>query len=276
MNAVGAIDTVASARQVRRVSWLPDTRLARAEFLKLRKRRGLLLASLALTTGVVLVIFIVLASLHAANPDRHKPAGGAQNVQNAIFLLSELGTAVAVLIGATAGAGDLEAGVFRSLVVTGRPRLALFAARIPGGLAFLLPVFALAVAVAAAAGVAFAGSLPTPGIGFVLKSGLWLEFDMTVLFLLALGVASLFGSRSTTLSVLIPFQLVVTPILQGIHQLAWLREPVLGVAIWHLGPTGVVPPSDLSMSVTAVAAVVAAWLLASLGVGAWRTMTRDA
>jgi ABC-type transport system involved in multi-copper enzyme maturation permease subunit len=276
MNAVGALDAVSSARQVRRVPWLPDTRLARAEFLKLRKRRGLLLASLALTTGVVLVTFIVLVALHAANPDRYKPAGGVQNFENAISLLSELGIAVAVLIGATAGAGDLEAGVFRSLVVTGRSRLALFAARIPGGLALLLPVFALAVAIAAVAGVAAAGSLPTPGIGLVLKYGLWLEFDMAVLFLVALGVAALLGSRATTLSVLIPFQLVVTPILQGIHHLAWLREPVLGVAIWQLGPSDVVPPTDLSMSLGAIVAVVLAWLLVALGAGGWRTMTRDA
>jgi hypothetical protein len=251
-------------------------RLASAEFLKLRKRRGLVIASLLLTTGAVLAIFAILVSLHAANPTRYGPAGGTLNFHNAVFLLSELGTAVAVLIGATAGSGDLEAGVFRSLVVTGRSRLAIFVSRIPGGLGLLLPAFALAVAVAAVAATAFAGPLAAPGLAVVLKSGLWLELDMTVLFLISLGVASLLGSRATTLSVLIPFQLVVTPILQNIHQLAWLREPVLGVALWQLGPSGVVPPTDLSMSIGAVVAVIVVWLLVVLGLGGWRTITRDA
>ncbi len=39
------------------------------------------------------------------------------------------------MIGIDAGAGDLSAGVFRDLVVTGRSRLALFASRVPAALA---------------------------------------------------------------------------------------------------------------------------------------------
>lgn len=54
-----------------------------------------------------------------------------------------------VLVGATAGGADLEAGVFRDLATTGRSRTALFAARLPGAWAIgVLPVLA-AVAVCA-------------------------------------------------------------------------------------------------------------------------------
>src|SRR5438552_14078673 len=58
-----------------------------------------------------------------------------------MYSLTQLSTVAAVLIGATAGAGDLG-GFFRNLVVTGRPRWSLFAARVPGGLALLLPMTA--------------------------------------------------------------------------------------------------------------------------------------
>jgi hypothetical protein len=48
--------------------------LARAEFLKLHRRRGLLAGSLALTIGPVLAAFGVLTILHSANPAKHAPA----------------------------------------------------------------------------------------------------------------------------------------------------------------------------------------------------------
>ena len=49
-------------------------------------------------------------------------------------------------VGAAAGTTDLTDGVFRHLVITGRSRLALYLARIPAGLAILLPVVAVAFA----------------------------------------------------------------------------------------------------------------------------------
>ena len=48
------------------------------------------------------------------------------------------------MVGATAGSTDLNDGMFRHLVITGRSRLALYLARIPAGLAILLPAVALA------------------------------------------------------------------------------------------------------------------------------------
>jgi hypothetical protein len=56
----------------------------------------------------------------------------------------ELGFIVAVTVGAAAGTTDLTDGMFRHLVITGRSRVALYLARIPAGLAILLPVVALA------------------------------------------------------------------------------------------------------------------------------------
>ena len=109
-------------------------KLVRAELLKLRKRRGLVAAAAVVTIAPVVVGYTVLAILHATDPARHDPAGGIENFTASIELMTQVGVVAAILVGATAGAGDRGAGVFRELVVTGRPRLALFAARIPGGL----------------------------------------------------------------------------------------------------------------------------------------------
>ena len=59
-------------------------------------------------------------------------------------LMAEFGFIVAAALGAAAGTTDLTDGVFRHLVITGRSRLALYLARIPAGLAILLPLVAVA------------------------------------------------------------------------------------------------------------------------------------
>jgi hypothetical protein len=46
-------------------------------------------------------------------------------------------------LGCTAGSVDLTEGMFRHLVVTGRSRLALYLARIPAGLAIIVPLVAI-------------------------------------------------------------------------------------------------------------------------------------
>ena len=109
-------------------------RLVGAEFLKLRKRRGLVVSGLALTVLPMLVAYTVLLIVHGVNPVKHGPAGGLRNFSDSMDLLMTLSGIAAILIGATLGAGDLGSGVFRELVVTGRSRLALFGARIPAGL----------------------------------------------------------------------------------------------------------------------------------------------
>ena len=53
------------------------------------------------------------------------------------------GFIVAATLGGTAGSADLTDGMFRHLVVTGRSRLALYLARIPAGLAIIVPLVAV-------------------------------------------------------------------------------------------------------------------------------------
>ena len=53
-------------------------RLVNAELLKLRKRRGLILATFALTVLPMIVAYIVLAILHATEPAKHGPPAASR------------------------------------------------------------------------------------------------------------------------------------------------------------------------------------------------------
>ena len=59
-------------------------------------------------------------------------------------MLYVFGFIAAMTLGATAGCSDLADGMFTQQVVTGRSRAALYLARIPAGLAIIMPVVAVA------------------------------------------------------------------------------------------------------------------------------------
>jgi len=102
-----------------------------------------------------------------------------------------VGSIGAIIAGASAGADDLSSGVFREVVVTGRSRLALFGARIPGGLAFALSFAVVAFAISAVVSATANGELPAPSLTLVVESGLWVFAELAFYFVLGLGLASL-------------------------------------------------------------------------------------
>ena len=267
----------AAARPQAQTAW----RLVSAEVLKIRKRRGLMALVTALTAGAIVATGAVLAVLHAQDPAKYGPAGGLSNLANAAYALSMLGAVAAVLIGATMGAGDLQAGVFRDLVATGRSRLALFAARIPGGLAVLWPLVALSWLIAAVGTVLLAGSDPRPDVAVMVQGGAWTLLAVTIVYLIALGLASLSGSRSATVAIVLTWQFAVTTLALDTAKLGVLREGLLTAALDRLLPAGLLPgappnPVSPTMSVTLTAVVIAAWAVIPLAAGAWRTTVRDA
>lgn len=270
-------------------------RLVNAEFLKLRKRRGLVITGFVLTVLPMLIAYTTLVVLHANNPTRNGPAGGMENFAGSMDVLTLLSAVAAILVGSTLGTGDLGAGVFRELVVTGRSRIALFAARVPAGLGLLLVIVGAAFAITAVASTVFAGSEGPhreqvgPGhfettLGYLAPSGTlllqsagWLALSTAVAMVLALGVASLVGSRGTSIGILLGWWIVAMPLLQGMGVLGSIRQGFVGAAIERIGPVPLVPPDPaVSMSVLAAVAVLGAWAVVPLGVGAWRTATRDA
>jgi hypothetical protein len=268
-----------------------NARLLTAEFLKLRKRRGLLAATLVLTVAPMLIAFTVVGS-------QDGPVGGMENFVGSMDLLWGMSLIAAILVGSTLGTADLGAGVFRELVVTGRSRVALFFARVPAGLAFLLPIVGCGFAITATVSTVFAGPDATgyadghhgdpgaftsgndaPGATLLLQSAGWLALVAASAMVIALGASSLLGSRGTSIGILLGWFLLVMPLLlDPAVPFDTLREGLFYAATDRLKPellfAGATPSVTLSLG--AAIAVLLAWTIVPLGVGAWRTRTRDA
>jgi hypothetical protein len=126
-----------------RGSWIPTWSLITTRMMELRKRRGLMIALVLVNIGIPAVFLIVRLVAHAVAPKSYGPAGGYSIFTGLVaFIMYVFGFIVAAVVGCSAGSTDLTDGMFRHLVVTGRSRLALYLARIPAGLAIVLPIVA--------------------------------------------------------------------------------------------------------------------------------------
>jgi len=96
--------------------------------------------------------------------------------------------------------------------------------------------------------------------------------------LLALGFASLVGSRAVTNGVLIGWQFIASPLLEHVSLLGGARQALYTGALDRLNPAPVLDqgPPTVVRSVVVAFVVLAAWIAASLAAGGWRTATRDA
>lgn len=248
-----------------------------ADLLRLRKKRGFIALVLAVVIAPIVIATGYNVIQHASAPALHGPVGGLHYYVRLLDLLGVfMGPVAAILIGAEAGAGDLGAGVFRDNVLTGRSRTALFLSRIPAALAVCLTVTALGFAIGLAATFGLAGGLATPSASLILESVAWLTLANSVVCVIAIGVASLTGSRPGTITALIGWQLVLSPLLVQSTGLGSLRNGLLdGVMLFFKpGPASGAP--TMTMSVAVALAVLGAWLLALPALGAWRMRTRDA
>jgi hypothetical protein len=375
----------------RRGSSIPTGRMIATKFMELRKRRGLMVTLILVTIGIPTVFLTIRLLLHAFAPKTYGPAGG-YSIYTALVsgVLYVFGFIVAATLGATAGSDDLTDGMFRHLVVTGRSRLALYVARIPAGLAVIVPMVAVGFTVVCAVCVFAAptrlvfngvtvpanlsrvglqswaadhadevicnfdfrlvpsspigsvvGSVPCgngpnggPGIAkqppgsqgqpppsrsqireaasliaardysdysrqflypstsLMVKSGLWLELEAAIGFVVGLGLGSLIGQRTVAVILMIVLEVILTPILSRarIPHLSNLQRAVVGLATAHLAPGGLPVlggggggpgggsgnPHLLPESTTVAICVIVAWLVGWSVLGAWRMMTRDA
>lgn len=261
-------------------------RLVTAEFLKLRKRLGLVLLSFAITVAPALIM------LTATEEGR----GGTHAFADQLGVVAPLAIIAAILIGSTLGTADVASGVFRELVVTGRSRTSLYAARMPAGLALVLAVGAAGFAVVVASALVSAGpplepaflpggpgkppmadlSTYAPSAALVAKSGAWLAVVAVSAFALAFGVASFVGSPSASIATLLGLWLVVIPLIQNIDSLDWLRKVMVLEGLDRVMPAGLtVGAKELSISLTAAIVVLLVWSVVPLAAGAYRTVTRD-
>ena len=253
-------------------------RMVGAEILKLRKKRTTVAWTLFLDAGAIAIYYLYAALDHASDPVHHGPAGGTAGFMRGLQGLAIfVGPLAAAMIGAEAGAGDRAAGVFRDLVATGRSRLALFLVRIPAALALTFVGVALGFAVAVGASFALAGGDATPTAGAILDGAGWVLLANAVICVLAVGLASLTGSRAVTLTALIGWELVVSPQLVTAASLGSARNMLVDGALLRIEP-GPVPNGTphLAMSIGAVILVLVLWPLAATVLGAWSTRVREA
>jgi ABC-type multidrug transport system permease subunit len=135
----------------------------------------------------------------------------------------------------------------------------------------------------------------TPADNEMVKIGLWLELDVGIAFLVGLGFGALTGQRTTTVIVLIAFEIIVTPLLAH-AQLPYFidgQRLIIGVAMDQLRPAALAAASGGGrgggilfggrgaigfppMPTWAMISVIAGWIVVWSGIGAWRMMTRDA
>jgi hypothetical protein len=362
---------------------VPTGAMVAARSHELRKRRGLMITLAVVTIGIPTVFLVVRLLRHAFAPKTYGPAGGFDVYRGLVSgVLYTFGFIVAATLGATAGSADLGEGMFRHLVITGRSRVALYLARIPAGLAIIVPLVAAGFAIVCTVCVLAAPSrldvngvqvpahlsragleswgadhaqevicrfdfragpgsgliqileavpcqgrrggpvakpfpgAPTrpqvtpaqirqaarriagmnyaeygrqflsPSTSLMVKSGLWLELEALIGFIVGLGLGSVIGQRTVAVIAMIVLEIVLTPVFSRarIPHFSNLQRSVVGLATAHLAPGGLPvlgggspDGSELLPESTRVAVIVIiAWLVGWTMLGAWRMASRDA
>ena len=126
----------------------------------------------------------------------------------------------------------------------------------------------------------------------MIKTGLWIELEAAIGFIVGLGLGSLLGQRTVAVILMIVLEIVLTPIFSRahLHHFINLQRAVVGLAMAHIEPGGL--PLSLGggngpnggsakfllvpESTTVAVCVIIAWLVVWTALGAWRMMTRDA
>jgi hypothetical protein len=180
---------------------------------------------------------------------------------------------VGAIVGGTAGTQDIESGVFRDLAATGRSRLALFGARVTGAWAIVLPLLLVTMTVMGGLSVGLAGSAAAPHAGALVAGTLSILAAGAVSTAIAVGLSALVGSRGPVIGTMLAFLLALQPLVIAIAFLGQLRAFMPTVAISRIGDVAL--PHGISLGLAGAVAGLVAWGAASLGLGAWKTASRE-
>jgi ABC-type transport system involved in cytochrome c biogenesis permease component len=240
------------------------TRLIEADLLKLRRRRGMVALMFAFAVGSVLVYYV--AGLVIG-----KDMGGAAHFSDATGVLGLIASVVGVIIGATAGGQDLETGVYRDLVSTGRSRTALLFARVPAAWALTWGMLLAGLALAAALAWTLPGGAG-PDAALLWHGSLQVLTTGALTAAVCVGLGALTGSRGPVMGVALAFQLGVAPLLGELDVLGNARFAIPSVAVARLDSAeGLVA----NLALPAAIAILLAWAVAGLGAGLWRAQTQE-
>src|SRR5579862_2971598 len=87
-----------------RGSWIPTWNMVTTRFMELRRRRGLIIALIAVNVGIPVVFLTVRLISHAVDPKSFGPAGGYTIfITLVIGFMYLFGFIVAAVVGCTAG-----------------------------------------------------------------------------------------------------------------------------------------------------------------------------
>lgn len=126
-----------------------------------------------------------------------------------------------------------------------------------------------------------------PSTSLMIKTGLWIELEAVIGFLVALGLSSLLGQRTVAVILMVILEIIVTPIAgrARLPHMTNLLRSVVGIATAHLEPGGLPKPFGggspvdqamfLHESTTVAVCVILAWIMGWTVFGAWRMATRD-
>ncbi|MEU6384289.1 ABC transporter permease [Streptomyces bauhiniae] len=225
-----------------------------AEWIKIRTLRSLLGALAA-----VFAVTVAFSAVTAAQSDGSDPLFS-------VFFGVSLGQVAAVVFGALAVSGEYRGGALRLTLAAVPDRTRWFAAK---AVAVALPVLAVALPaglVTLAVGRGPAGVTWAEGLRGVAGCALYL----TLMALLAAGLAAVLRSGVGTLGLLIPFLLTVSFVIGDLDSGAadYLPDRAGQLAL-HSAPEGPLGPWT-GLAVTAL------WAAAALGAGAWCVRRRDA
>ncbi|MER6823559.1 ABC transporter permease [Streptomyces cellulosae] len=241
---------------------MPFAPVFRSEWLKIRTVRSLLATLFALFA--VTTAFSALASLEPEDQ-------GADPLFTALSGTA-LGQVAAVAFGSLAVSAEYREGAAVRLSLTAVPRRGLWFGAKTAAIAAVVLVVALVTSLAALfaglAGLGDAADGPTTaesvrGVG----GG---AVYLTLMALFAAGLATLLRSGVATLSVLVPFILIVSFVVgDALGAVADFMPDRAGQAVLRAEPDGTLGPwTGL--------AVTACWTAAALLAGAWRLRRQDA
>ncbi|GHE70726.1 ABC transporter permease [Streptomyces cellulosae] len=241
---------------------MPFAPVFRSEWLKIRTVRSLLATLFALFA--VTTAFSAIASLEPEDQ-------GADPLFTALSGTA-LGQVAAVAFGSLAVSAEYREGAAVRLSLTAVPRRGLWFGAKTAAIAAVVLVVALVTSLAALfaglAGLGDAADGPTTaesvrGVG----GG---AVYLTLMALFAAGLATLLRSGVATLSVLIPFILIVSFVVgDALGAVADFMPDRAGQAVLRAEPDGTLGP-------WAGLAVTACWTAAALLAGAWRLRRQDA
>ncbi len=129
----------------------------------------------------------------------------------------------------------------------------------------------------------------SPSNALMIRTGLWLELEAAIGFLVGLGLGSLLGQRTVSVIIMLVYEVILTPLLAQAHiaHLINVQRGLVGLATAHLEPSALPPvfggnngpgsTSNLIPESRLVAVlVIVAWIVVWTGLGARRMAKRDA